>query len=139
MLPSQLTVGELGERLGVSPINVIKGLMRNGIMATINQTLDFDTAAIVAADLGVEVVEEGAEPEPEPVVEYIAPLYEPEPPMPEVSLVEAEVEDVTEPVLSPRKRRKRQSKPQESPRFPSRWLRSRKKAPLRRRCLKGRG
>ena len=72
-LPSSLTVGELGEKLGVSPINVIKALMRNGIMATINQELEFDVAAIVATDLGVDVVEEGAvvEPEPEaPLVEY---------------------------------------------------------------------
>ena len=52
-------MGALAEALGASPINVIKALMRNGIMATVNQRLDFDTAAIVATDLGVDVIEEG--------------------------------------------------------------------------------
>jgi hypothetical protein len=36
-LPPTITVRELGERLGISPIEVIKGLMRRGIMANINQ------------------------------------------------------------------------------------------------------
>jgi translation initiation factor IF-2 len=68
-IPSKLTVRELGERLDVSPIQVIKALMKNGIMATINQELDFTTAAFVANDLGVDVTEEGAAVvEPEPVV-----------------------------------------------------------------------
>ena len=51
-----LTVRQLAERLGVSPINVIKELMNNGIMASINQSLDFDTAAIVGQEMGFEVV-----------------------------------------------------------------------------------
>lgn len=53
-LPPAITVRQLAEALGVSPIDVIKQLMRNGVMATINQAVDFDTAAIVAADLGFE-------------------------------------------------------------------------------------
>jgi translation initiation factor IF-2 len=64
-LPATLTVKELGQHLGTSPITIIKALMKNGIMATINQSLDFDTAAIVAQDLGIEV-------EPEPTPEEIA-------------------------------------------------------------------
>ena len=40
----------------VSPIDVIKELMSNGIMANINQDIDFDTAAIVAGEMGFEVV-----------------------------------------------------------------------------------
>jgi translation initiation factor IF-2 len=71
-IPSTVTVAELGDHLGVSPINVIKTLMRNGIMATMNQALDFDTAAIVAADLNIEVVEAGRVNVPE------LPEYKPE-------------------------------------------------------------
>jgi len=50
-------VKEFADRVGVSASNVIRELLQNGMAATINQTIDFDTAAIVAADLGVEVVE----------------------------------------------------------------------------------
>lgn len=56
-LPSLLTVKELSERLGVSAVDVIKTLMKSGIMANINQQIDYDTAAIVASDLGYETVE----------------------------------------------------------------------------------
>ena len=51
-LPPAIVVGELAQLLGVTPIDVIKELMKNGVMATINQVVDFDTAAVVAADLG---------------------------------------------------------------------------------------
>ncbi len=66
-IPPFLTVRELAERVGASPIDVIKRLMSNGIMASINQQIDFDTAAIVAEDMGFEArplkVEEEAEEE----------------------------------------------------------------------------
>lgn len=55
-VPAHITVRELADLLEVSPINVIKELMNNGIMASINQTVDFDTAAIVGEEMGVEVV-----------------------------------------------------------------------------------
>lgn len=55
-IPPMLTVRELAERLGTSPISVIKELMNNGIMASINQSVDFDTAAIVGEELGFELV-----------------------------------------------------------------------------------
>lgn len=55
-IPPMLTVRELAERLGTSPISVIKELMNNGIMASINQSIDFDTAAIVGEELGFELV-----------------------------------------------------------------------------------
>ncbi len=55
-LPASLTVRELADALGASPIQVIKTLMDNGVMASINQRIDFETAEIVAADLGFEVV-----------------------------------------------------------------------------------
>ncbi|GMU41100.1 MAG: hypothetical protein AMXMBFR23_19660 [Chloroflexota bacterium] len=51
-IPPAIVVGELAELLGVTAIDIIKELMKNGVMATITQTIDFDTAAIVAADLG---------------------------------------------------------------------------------------
>ncbi len=51
-IPEFVTVRELADVLEASPIDVIKELMNNGVMATINQQLDFDTAAIVAEDMG---------------------------------------------------------------------------------------
>jgi len=65
-LPPSITVRELAALLNTSPINIIRELMKNGIMANINQEIDLDTAAIVAADLGFEVQEER---QPEPVEE----------------------------------------------------------------------
>ena len=55
-LPAFITVRELAAVMEVSPIDVIKELMSNGIMANINQDIDFDTAAIVAGEMGFEVV-----------------------------------------------------------------------------------
>ena len=60
-LPSFISVRELSELMGVSPINVIKELMNNGIMANINQEIDYDTAAIVAEEMGFEVVSDAVE------------------------------------------------------------------------------
>ena len=51
-LPHSLTVRDLAETMQSSPIEVIKTLMANGVMANINQLIDFDTAAIVAAEMG---------------------------------------------------------------------------------------
>lgn len=67
-IPAFLTVRELATLMGVSPINVIKELMANGIMANINQQIDFDTAAIVAGEMGFDVVahEEAVAEEAEP-------------------------------------------------------------------------
>jgi len=56
-IPPTLTVKEFAERLGVSASSVIQKLLQNGIIASINQTIDYDTAAIVAGDLGYEVTE----------------------------------------------------------------------------------
>ncbi len=66
-LPQAIVVGELATVLGVTPVDVIKELMKNGVMATINQVVDFDTAATVAADFGWNPEEEESEPpSPEP-------------------------------------------------------------------------
>jgi len=57
-LPSVVSVRDIATRLGVSPIDIIKKLMNNGVMASINQAIDYDTAAIVAAEFGFEAVPE---------------------------------------------------------------------------------
>ena len=62
-LPGSITVRELAQRVQASPIDVIKILMTNGVMANINQTIDFDTAAIIASELGYEVTLEAPEQE----------------------------------------------------------------------------
>ena len=53
-LPASITVREFASTINTSPIEVIKNLMANGVMANINQQIDFDTAAIVAAEMGFE-------------------------------------------------------------------------------------
>jgi translation initiation factor IF-2 len=57
-LPENLTVRDLAALLKVSPIDIIRKLMSNGVMANINQPIDFDTAALVAGELGFEVKEQ---------------------------------------------------------------------------------
>lgn len=59
-------VSALAEKLELPVTTIIGELMKNGVMATINEQIDFDTAAIIAGDLGFEVV---AEIEEEEVVE----------------------------------------------------------------------
>lgn len=54
-LPASITVRELAQSINASPIEIIKILMSNGVMANINQQIDFDTAAIVASEMGYEV------------------------------------------------------------------------------------
>ena len=62
-IPFIITVRDLSERLDASPIDVIKTLMSNGVMANINQEIDFDTAAIVAAELGFDASLQSSEDE----------------------------------------------------------------------------
>lgn len=57
-LPASITVRDLAKLMEASPIQVIKILMSNGVMANINQIVDFDTAAIVGSELGFEAVQE---------------------------------------------------------------------------------
>ena len=54
----EITVGELASRLKLTASEVIKKLFTYGIMASINETIDFDTAEIVATDLGAKVEKE---------------------------------------------------------------------------------
>lgn len=62
-LPASLTVRELAQRVQASPIDIIKILMTNGVMANINQMIDYDTAAIIVSELGFEVTQEKTEQE----------------------------------------------------------------------------
>jgi translation initiation factor IF-2 len=62
-LPASIVVRDLAQMIEKSPIDLIKKLMTNGVMATINQTVDFDTAAIVVAEYGFEAVAEVVEEE----------------------------------------------------------------------------
>lgn len=55
-LPNITTIRDLAKKVDSSPIQVIKVLMANGVMANINQQIDFDTAAVVAAELGFEAL-----------------------------------------------------------------------------------
>ncbi len=57
-ISSSITVRDLAQIMQTSPIDVIKALMSNGVMASINQPIDYDTAAIVASELGYEAVPE---------------------------------------------------------------------------------
>jgi translation initiation factor IF-2 len=61
-LPATLTVKELADRLSVAPPQVIKYLMTNGVMANLNQALDFDTMALAADHFGFEAESEDAAP-----------------------------------------------------------------------------
>jgi translation initiation factor IF-2 len=55
-IPASITVRDLAQKIETSPIQIIKNLMKNGVMANINQMVDFDTASIIAAEMGFDVV-----------------------------------------------------------------------------------
>ena len=57
-IPEEITVGELASRMKKTAGEVIKLLMKNGIMAGINQAIDYDTAEFVATELGCKVEKE---------------------------------------------------------------------------------
>src|SRR4051794_14327585 len=56
-LPPFLTVKDLADALSVNPTEVIREMMKHNVLATINQQIDYDTAAIVAIGLGYEVTQ----------------------------------------------------------------------------------
>jgi len=55
-IPDTLSVKQLADLLDVSAIDIIKQLMRNGIMANINQAVDYEAASAVASSLGIETI-----------------------------------------------------------------------------------
>jgi translation initiation factor IF-2 len=79
-LPETLTVRDLARALRMSPIDIIKELMANGIVAGINQPIDYETAEIVASELGFEIrpilPEETEEPEEVPAEESKKTLWQ---------------------------------------------------------------
>src|SRR5215216_4321203 len=60
-LPASIVIRDLAQKIQKSPIDLIKKLMSNGVMATINQSVDYDTAAIVVGEYGFEAVPEVVE------------------------------------------------------------------------------
>ena len=57
-LPEEITVSEFASRMKIAPAEVVKKLMMMGMMVTLNQTIDFDTAFLIAEELGVEATKE---------------------------------------------------------------------------------
>ncbi len=57
-IPEEITVGELASRMKKTAAEVIKLLMKNGVLAAVNQTIDFDTAEFVATEMGCKVEKE---------------------------------------------------------------------------------
>ncbi len=56
-IPDSVTVKELAELIGINSADVIRELIRSGVFATINQSIDRDTAALVTEELGFKVAE----------------------------------------------------------------------------------
>src|SRR6185436_10025988 len=56
-LPSVMTVREFSEATGVGASEILKALLKGGVVANINQQIDYDTAGVIAADFGIETVE----------------------------------------------------------------------------------
>ena len=57
-IPDEISVGELASRMKKTGAEVVKCLMKNGVMASLSQLIDFDTAAIIAEELGCKVEKE---------------------------------------------------------------------------------
>ena len=57
-IPETITVGEFAQKLGKPAAEIVKKLMMLGVMATITQNIDFDTAVLLADDYGIEVKQE---------------------------------------------------------------------------------
>ena len=58
MIPDEIGVGELASRMKKTGAEVVKTLMKNGVMASLSDVIDFDTAAIIAEELGCKVEKE---------------------------------------------------------------------------------
>lgn len=54
-IPDSISVKEFSEKTGLNPVKIIGELMKNGILANINQTIDFETATIIADDFGIKL------------------------------------------------------------------------------------
>jgi translation initiation factor IF-2 len=90
-LPKTIVVSELAQRLGVGPVDVLKELVQMGVMVSINQSVDYETATLVASELGVET---RPEEEAAPVVEEEVAAEVPAGPAAKVALWEEEDESL---------------------------------------------
>ncbi|MBQ9165335.1 MAG: translation initiation factor IF-2 [Oscillospiraceae bacterium] len=57
-IPEEISVGELASRMKKTGASVVKELMKNGIMASLSEIIDFDTAALIAEEMGCVVTKE---------------------------------------------------------------------------------
>ena len=57
-IPDEINVGELASRMKKTAAEVVKTLIKNGVMASVSDVIDFDTAAIIAEELGCKVEKE---------------------------------------------------------------------------------
>src|SRR5690349_20541404 len=67
LIPEVIGVGEFAQALGLPVTQVIGEVMKNGVFATINEQIEFDTAAVIGSDLGFSI-------EAEPVIEEAKPV-----------------------------------------------------------------
>ncbi len=58
LIPDEISVGELASRMKKTGAEVVKCLMKNGVMASLSEIIDFDTAAIIAEEMGCKVEKE---------------------------------------------------------------------------------
>src|SRR5688500_3997936 len=64
VIPDKLTVKDFAQALELKVTDVITALIKNGVMATINDTIDFDSAAIVGEELGFKITKQAEAKEP---------------------------------------------------------------------------
>ncbi len=86
-VPPAITVREFAHRAGLPITKVLAVLMRSGVLAAINERIDYDTAAIVGSDLGLEVKPEATAAEPIPTAPTVTAPTEGGAPRPPVVVV----------------------------------------------------
>ena len=72
MIPDEISVGELASRMKKTGAEVVKCLMKNGVMASLSQLIDYDTAAIIAEEMGCKVEKEVTVTIEEKLIDYHA-------------------------------------------------------------------